>query len=75
MIENIAYELVPRLTLPGQRTKQNVLIDTSVASPNSPRNGPELPMSGVIQARSGPLTFHHHVPTYVVELLPTIGEG
>ena len=45
IVENIAYELVS-LTLPGQRTKQNVLIEPSVASPSSPRNGPELPMSG-----------------------------
>ena len=27
MIENIAEELVPGLILPGQRTKQKVLID------------------------------------------------
>ena len=47
MIENIAYELVPGLTLPGQRTKQKVRIEPSVASPSSPRKGPELPMSGV----------------------------
>ena len=47
MIENIAYELVPGLTLPGQRTKQKVRIDPSVTSPSSPRKGPELPMSGV----------------------------
>src|SRR6476661_5450970 len=46
IVENIAYEVVSGLTLPGQRTKQNVLIEPSVASPSSPRNGPELPMSG-----------------------------
>jgi hypothetical protein len=42
IVENIAYELVSGLTLPGQRTKQNVLMEPSVASPSSPRNGPEL---------------------------------
>ena len=47
MIENIAYEVVPGLILPGQRMKQKVRIDPSVTSPSSPRNGPELPMSGV----------------------------
>ena len=47
MIENIAYELVSGLTLPGQRMKQKVRIEPSVASPSSPRKGPELPMSGV----------------------------
>ena len=46
MVENIAYELVPGLTLPGQRMKQKVRIEPSVASPSSPRKGPELPMSG-----------------------------
>ena len=47
IMENIAYELVSGLTLPGQRTKQKVRIEPSVASPSSPRKGPELPMSGV----------------------------
>ena len=39
MVENIAYELVPGLTLPGQRTKQKVRIEPSVASPSSPAEG------------------------------------
>jgi len=43
MIENIAYQLVPGLTLPGQGMKQKVRIDPSVTSPSSPRKGPELP--------------------------------
>jgi hypothetical protein len=47
MVENIAYELVPGLTLPGQRTMQKVRIEPSVASPSSPLKGPELPISGV----------------------------
>jgi hypothetical protein len=40
MIETIAFEDVPGLTLPGQRTMQKVRIEPSVASPNSPRKGP-----------------------------------
>ena len=47
MIENIAYEVVSGLTLPGQRMIAAVRIEPSVTSPSSPRNGPELPMSGV----------------------------
>src|SRR5216684_1897367 len=39
--------LVPGLTLPGQRTKQKVRIEPSVASPSSPLKGPALPLSGV----------------------------
>ena len=47
MIENIAYEVVSGLILPGHRMIAAVRIDPSVTSPNSPRYGPALPMSGV----------------------------
>jgi hypothetical protein len=46
MIENMAHVVVFGLILPGQRMIAAVRIAPSVASPNSPRNGPELPMSG-----------------------------
>ena len=68
MVENIAYELVPGLTLPGQRTMQKVRIEPSVASPSSL----DLPgeVDTQIRAVKGSEVIHVRGCEYLDEVLP-----